>query len=193
MAEVVEKFWRDPAFPIIPSEMIARRAIFDALRPDDEGVAWELATASGERLHVDSPEQLALNSPDQQLRLVQPEAEADEAPNTAAGAGTTGKGSAPTPAAESPVLRGAPVPGAPQRYVVHELELTNRSLADRSSRESLYQLLSELTDVIDPSSGQDVQVATIKVELNAAVGALDSVEAKAEQAGATWREHEEDF
>ncbi len=188
LAEVVEKFWRDPAFPVIPSEAVARRAIYDTFRPDEDGVAWELVTSSGERLHVASPEQLALNSPDQQLRLARPEEEPSEIPaaETSSAEGSAAGVGAPAPALET-------ASDGPKQYLVHEMQLTNRSLTDRNSRESLYQFLTELADVIDPSSGRDVQVATIKVELNAAAGALDTVETKAQQAGATWNEYEEDF
>jgi hypothetical protein len=38
---------------------------------------------------------------------------------------------------------------------------------------------SSLADVIDPTSGADVQVATIKVEINAAAGHLDQLASKA--------------
>jgi hypothetical protein len=81
----------------------------------------------------------------------------------------------------------------PAHYRVHELELRNRSLSDREAREKLWQLLGLLADVIDPSSGADVQVATIKIELNAAAGSLDEIGTKAVQAGATWETYDEDF
>jgi len=183
---VVEKFWRDPVFPLVPSEAVIRRAIFDALRPDDDGVTWELVSSSGEHLAVASPEQLALHSPDQQLRLAQPGGQAEE---------LTLEGAEPVDAARTSRTVAPPVPsaGGPTQYLVHEIEIRNRSLTDRKGREDLYQLLSQLADVIDPVSGRDVQVASIKVELNAAAGALEDVESKAHQAGARWSAHEEDF
>jgi len=78
-------------------------------------------------------------------------------------------------------------------YQVHELIIANRSLTDRTTREKVFQLLSALADVIDPTSGADVQVATIKVELNAAAGHLQELGAKAAGAGGKWEERTEDF
>ena len=76
---------------------------------------------------------------------------------------------------------------------MHELILTNKSLSDHSAREKLFQLLTELADVVDPTSGADLQVANIRIELNAAAGSLDQVGGKASLAGATWEIFEEDF
>lgn len=73
LAEVVESFWRDPVFPLVPNDTVIKRAVFDALRVDDDGVAWELVTSAGERLAITSPEQLAILSRDQLLRLAEPE------------------------------------------------------------------------------------------------------------------------
>jgi hypothetical protein len=76
---------------------------------------------------------------------------------------------------------------------VHDIVLNNRSLTDRDSREKLFQLLSELADIVEPTSGKDVQVATIRFEINAAAGALANAEEKARAAGASWGVREEDF
>ena len=192
LSEVVEKFWRDPAFPLIPSDGVARRAIFDAFYPDDDGVAWELVTATGEPLVATSPEQLLLNSSAQYLRICQP------APATTPSSAPNGGGTQPSPPTGGSAPGPEPSPGGgggagSTIYMVHEIVLSNRSLTDRDAREKLMQLFSELADVIDPTSGKDVQVATIKIELNAAVGALDSAERKARDAGATWAAHDEDF
>ena len=81
----------------------------------------------------------------------------------------------------------------PKTYLVHEIAVANRSLTDRDAREKLFQLLGELADVIDSTSGADVQVATIRIELNAAAGVLGGAEEKAKQAGAGWSTREEDF
>ena len=148
---------------------------------------WSLPPAS--RLQCASPEQLALNSTAQYLRIAQPVAGSNRQP-----------GPGPEPAgpeaddrrwwqATAAHRRG----GAAVTYRVHEIVLSNKSLTDRDSREKLMQLLSELADIIEPTSGKDVQVATIKIELNAAAGALDSAEEKARAIGASWAAHEEDF
>ncbi len=190
LGEVVEKFWRDPVFPMIPSDSVARRAIFDALRPDVDDVSWELVTSGGEKLHVATPEQLALNSSEHYLQLAQPDVKGDTSAPTAASPTETTTTTAGVPAPTAPSTTS---PQTSAHYRVHELELRNRSLSDREAREKLWQLLSLVADVIDPSSGTDVQVATIKIELNAAEGSLDEVGTKAEQAGATWETYDEDF
>ncbi len=188
LAEVVEKFWRDPVFPLVSNESVIRRAIYEALRPDDDGIAWELVTAAGEQLSVTSPEHLAIYSHDQLLRLVQPRVEGEpESANLDGGLDT-----APHPPEGGGASTGSSPAGA-TRYLVHEIELRNRSLTDREARSALWQLLSQVADVIDPTSTRDVQVATVRIELNAASGALDEIEQKARQAGATWSTHEEDF
>jgi Protein of unknown function (DUF499) len=192
LAEVVEKFWRDPAFPLIPSESVARRAIFDALRPDEDGITWELVTSSGEQLQVASPDQLALNSPDQYLRLASGGGEVDDTsdgPGAQSGTGVVGVGSTGNGQTTPPVGGST----QPVRYRIHRMDVGNKSLTDVDTREKLFRLLSELADVVDPSSGRDVQVATIHVEINAAEGDLNEVKVKADQMGAVWSEHEEDF
>ena len=190
LAEVLEKFWRDPVFPIITSESVARRAIFDALRRDEDGIAWELVTATGQPLHVAGPEQLLINSSDQYVRLAKPIEDGDVASR---GGDDTGEGlwaEDDRPSASSPGV--TPTPG-PVVYQVHELTLASRSLTDRATREKVFQLLSALADVIDPTSGADVQVATIEVELNAAAGHLKELGVKAKEAGGRWIERSEDF
>ena len=50
-----------------------------------------------------------------------------------------------------------------------------------------------LADVVDPDSGTDIQVATVKVLLNAAKGTIDQLGPKATAAGASWETHPDDF
>jgi hypothetical protein len=172
---------------MVPNDTVIKRAIFQALRRDEDGVAWELVTSTGERLSVTSPEQLAILSRDQLLRLAEPEPAGEPsspAPGSEPGGEESGGSGAPG---------GGTTGGETTRYVVHEIELRNKSLTDRDARSALWQLLAQVADVIDPTSGSDVQVATIKMELNAAAGALDDVASKARDAGASWAEREEDF
>jgi hypothetical protein len=187
LSEVVEKFWRDPVFPIIPNEGVARRAIFDALRHDQDGVAWELVTAGGEPLHAASPEQLAINSSDQYLRLAAPAGETDEGDPAAPPDRT--RLTPPT----APAGLAVRTPGGPVQYHVHELVVTNRSLSNVEAREQLFQLASALADALDPSSGIDVQVASIRIELNAAADSLTALRQKARASEADWEDHPEDF
>ena len=195
LSEVVEKFWRDPAFPIIPSDAVARRAIFDALRPDSDGVAWELVTSAGEPLHVATPEQLLLNSSEQSLRIVRSALSQGESPNPTIPTNLSGEADAHLPGfdARQEVPGSGQTRGESVQYEVYELLVANRSLSDRNSRERLFQLLSELADAVDPTSGADIQVASVKVELNAALGSLDQLGVKARAADAHWEARTEDF
>ena len=183
LSEVTEKFWRDPVFPMIPDESVARRAIFGALRPDEDGLAWQLVTAGGDALHVTAPEQLLINSSEQYVTIA-PETEEE---SDAGVPGTTGGAPATTPSG------GSPEPAGPVHYRVHDLTVTNRSLTDRESREQLFQLISAIADALDPTSRVDLQVANIRIELNAAAGDLDHLADKAGEAGAQWATFDEDF
>lgn len=193
----MEKFWRGPALPLISPENVARRAIFDALHPDEDGTAWELVSANGEPLVVTAPEQLLLFSSNQFLRTAEC-AEGSGGPTPPPGPAPQPPVVGPTPGPVGP----GPEPGGrgsglgphkPTVYHVHEMVLSNHSLTDRDARAKLFQLLSDIADVVDPSSGKDVQVATIRVELNAAEGTLASAEEKARSLGATWVTRDEAF
>ena len=169
---------------MIPDEPVARRAIFGALRPDEDGLAWQLVTANGEPLHVIAPEQLLISSSEQYV-TIPPETEASEEP-TAGPTGAMGGTPATTPSG------GPPEPG-PVHYRVHDLTVTNRSLTDHQSREQLFQLIRAIADALDPTSRVDLQVANIRIELNAAAGDLDHLADKASEAGAEWSTSDEDF
>jgi hypothetical protein len=73
------------------------------------------------------------------------------------------------------------------------VELPNRSVAQTDARRRVYNLLSDLADVLDPTSGQDIQVIKLTLTINAAKGAQTGIEAKANDAGANWHEEDEDF
>jgi hypothetical protein len=70
---------------------------------------------------------------------------------------------------------------------------TRRGPRPRSAARDPPHSFSSPADVIDPTSVADVQVATIKVEINAAAGHLDQLASKAKEAGAGWGEHSEDI
>lgn len=190
LSEVVEKFWRDPVFPMVPNDGVVRRAILDALRKDDDGIEWQLVTTNGDPLVVTSPEQLLIGASDQFLRIAQPIVPTGDAPSPGGDVPSSAGGAGSNPAS-SPGTTGTEV--GPTVYRLHHLTISNRSLTDREARNKLFMLLAELSDVIDPTSGKDVQVATIDIEINAAEGALRSVADKAEAAGASWQEGAEDF
>jgi hypothetical protein len=61
--EVVQSFYKNPSFPLVPSTDDIRRAIYDLLH---EG--WELVDADGNPLAIASPGQISINSIQQTLR-----------------------------------------------------------------------------------------------------------------------------
>jgi hypothetical protein len=151
-------------------------------------------TSAGEPLHVGTPEQLLLNSSDQCLRVAQPAQSEGEAQPTSA-MSVDGQAGTPLPGFDDRDHSShSEAAGSPSvEYLVYELMIANRSLSDRDAREKLFQLLGELADVVDPTSGADIQVATITVELNAARGSLDQLSVKAAEANARWEARPEDF
>jgi hypothetical protein len=197
LGEVIEKFWRDPAFPIIPNDTIARRAVFDALRTATGGVAWELVTVGGDPLNVRTPEELAINSHDQLLRVAQPsttEAETTDGPDARGGGTETGSAGGNTSGAPGATpTGGGPAGAGPVEYRVHSLKLPPKSLTDPAVRSDLYKLLVKLADAFDDTTGVDLQMASLAIELNAASGDLDGVKERAEAAGVSWDETADDF
>jgi hypothetical protein len=74
---------------------------------------------------------------------------------------------------------------------------SNSGLRDEArpsqSRNRLYLFLSEVTDVVDPSSGINVELASVQITFTAPTSALDSLGVRAEAAGVAFQKSEEDF
>lgn len=203
LKEVVEKFWRDPAFPMVAGEREVRAAIFDALNRDEDGVAWELVDSKGASLQVTAPDQLAISSIEQQLRFSVPTAlrlDGDDGPDesTSARVGALPpdgpEGRAIGHAAGSADRSGEPSASTDSTsYSVFEMSLGNTSLTDLDLRERLYRFLTEVAATIDSTSGIDVQIASIAIKLTAPAGSLDELKEPAALAEASFAEVPEDF
>jgi hypothetical protein len=76
-----------------------------------------------------------------------------------------------------------------KRYII---ELTNRSITDPDARQQVWQLLKELSKVIDVPNA-DHQLISLNVTLITAAGAQGAVEQKAQEAGARVRVEDDDF
>lgn len=185
LKEVVEKFWRDPVFPMVAGEADVRAAIFDALRADEDGVTWELIDSAGTILAVESSDQLAIGSSEMQLRLAVPRVAVPGA-NADAGAvdAMTGAQSERSVTARPPRA---------DAYSIYEMRLDSRSLSDPEYRNKLYLFLSEITDVVDPASGVDVQLASVQIAFTAQSGSLEAASERAKAADVIFAESEEDF
>jgi hypothetical protein len=188
LKEVVEKFWRDPVFPMVTGEADVRSAIFDSLKADEDGVAWELIDSTGALLVVESPDQLAIGSSEMHLRVAaMPSGEGDES-----GDGDNVNGDGPGHNGDGPGAGDGPGTAADE-FSVYDMSLDARSLSDPDYRNRLYLFLSEVTDVVDPSSGIEVELASVQITFTAATSALDSLSERAEAAGVTFVESDEDF
>ncbi|MCZ7434511.1 DUF499 domain-containing protein [Streptomyces sp. WMMC1477] len=212
--EVVQFFYKNPSFPLVPSTDDIRRAVFALLH---EG--WELVDSDGNPLAIASDGQISINSISQSLRRA---VEAPEAVSAAAAArsfttatlpqqrdvpvgwqegalpadsddqqyrstaGQTGGIDAAGAASGAPSAASEPV--AFKRYII---ELTNRSITASDARSQAWELLKELSKVID--SDADHQLLTLNVTLVTAEGAQGSIQQKAEQAGARFRIEDDDF
>ncbi|MGD1225784.1 DUF499 domain-containing protein [Streptomyces krungchingensis] len=202
LREIVQAFFKNPGFPLVPSTDEIRRAIFDLVND-----GWELVDADGNQLDVSSPGQIPINSINQTLRPGVPEAVATARPLDLPAVGLSvgeGRGSgeaSPTtdgqtsvsPAVESPITPGpSSDPNAYKRYTV---DLANRSITSRESREQVWQLVRELAKILDPANpmNPDHQLINIRLTLNTLEGSQGALEDKSQQVGATFRVEDDDF
>jgi hypothetical protein len=203
--EVVRSFYKNPAFPLVPSTDEIRRVIF-ALIND----GWELVDSDGSRLAVTSPGQISINSISQALRPrrtstphgqpdgqhQQPGAEIqgnDLFSETASWADESSSGSTDR-SGESPES-GPPSPHGPPAYKRYHIELTNRSITSAGGREQVWCLLRELAKTIDPANphNPDHQLINLSVTLTTAEGDQGDIEKNAQQAEAKIRVENDEF
>jgi Protein of unknown function (DUF499) len=181
--EVVNRFWQDPAFPLVSSEADLRRALYEAITQPALGVdpAWQLVDDTGEPLVPASPEGVAINAASQVLRPYKA-----PVPTTESDGGPAQDGEPEQTEEEPGSGTAAPV------YKRHRLRLAHRSVVDDEGRERVYALLNALTDALEPG-GPDVQLVDIDITLTAAEASVPEVRQKADQAEANWVEEDEDF
>ena len=97
LKDVASSFYKDPRFPMVPTLDEIRKVIFDLLQPaGHEGGGtggWELVASDNSILHVGTPQQVAINSIQQQLRpaVVEAESSEDGSVRRATGAGPKGR------------------------------------------------------------------------------------------------------
>lgn len=209
LREIVQSFFKNPTFPLVPSTDEIRRAIYDMLHN-----GWDLVDSDGNPLAVNSPAQISISSINQSLRRKQAEtveaAEPDgparyapppsAASETVDGDTTEGGGffrhvpgtpAAPAaPTVQQPTIAPGGGPTVYKRYVV---ELANRSITSPETREQVWQLLRELAKVVDVATPADHQLLNLSVTLTTAEGHQGALEAKAAEAGARVRVEDDDF
>lgn len=203
--EVVQSFYKNPSFPLVPSTEEVRRAIYELLHS-----GWELVDSDGDALAIASPANISIASIGQSLRRKSaPATPVSTNPATISTAEPGSVGTLPGSSAADPLdprddpYRADPatidaVPSTPagrdavayKRYIV---ELNNRSLTSPDVREQVWQLLRELAKVIDLANPGDHQLLNLSLILTTAEGHQGAIEAKAQQAGGRARVEDDDF
>jgi hypothetical protein len=204
--EVVQAFFKNPGFPLVPSTDEIRRTIFDLIND-----GWELVDADGNPLDVSSPGQIQINSINQTLRRhLAPIPTPDPEPGQGAGV----QGGHPDPSDETPTGPSTPGGGGgetqpggqagqgktdpqsgPKAYKRYTIEVANRSITSIEGRDQLWQLFKELAKALDPANpaNPDHQLIDLKLTLTTLEGDEGGVEDKAQQIGARVRVEDDEF
>lgn len=188
--EIVQSFYKNPAFPLVPSTDEIRRALFDLLAQ-----GWELVDPDGNRLTVGSPEQIVINSINQTLRR---RSKTVAEPANGDKVFVLGGGEDRRPTGDDRQYRNdgsgkVTDDDGPVKYRRYRVSLANRSITSPEAREQVWQLLKELAKIIDPAGDADHQLITLDITLTTASGHQGGLEGKAEQAGAQVRIENDEF
>lgn len=203
--EIVQSFYKNPAFPLVTSTDEIRRVMFELASGD-----WEFVDVDGDRLTVTTPAQIAINSINQTLRQRHHNEEplpptTDEGTphrdgdgDQAGGDQTPGGAGNQIPAQVRPDAdQGRQSPSAavssPTVYRRYRLQLTNRSITSSETRDQAWQLLRELAKVVDTATSADHQLLTLDLTLVTGEGQHGAIEAKAVALGAVVTVEDDDF
>ncbi len=190
LKEIGQQFYKNAAFPMVPSPDDIRRAVFQTL---SGAGAYEVVDGSGEALAISSVDELSIGSMELSLRKA---TGAPEAGTQAAG--TPASGSAPTPDVQYPTETGQPREGPgtearPPQYRRYQMDVPNRSLVDPETRRGLANLLQAVLDAVDPDTGGDIQLLDLQLNITAGSAAVQEMEQRGRAIGAKWSEEELDF
>ena len=180
LKDVTSSFYKDPRFPMVPTLDEIRKVIFDLLQPaghaGDGTGGWELIAADQSKLSVGTPQQLAINSIQQQLRPAVETTSASEegatAPKPIGADGPDGDGHGEGREHDPPTA-GKPDGGStvgtppPASFSWYRVEITNRSITDETKRQAMRSHLLWLASKLDDDS-LNHQLLTVKYELLAA-------------------------
>ena len=202
--EVVQAFYKNPAFPLVTSPDEIRRVLFELISGD-----WELVDTDGNRLAVASPAQISINSINQTLRRRQPDpvsptpTPGGQQPDGSGQQPGGGDDQLPMPGAGGQQLDGAdPQPGpspspqpqpGPTVYKRYRVQLANKSITGGDARGQAWQLLQELRKIMDPADSADHQLFSLDLTLVTAEGDQGAIEARAEALGAQVTVEDDDF
>lgn len=186
LKEIGQQFYKNAAFPMVPSSDDIRQAVFQTLSVPD---AYEVVDGNGEALTISSVDELSIGSMELSLR----KATSTPAASTPA-AGTrraAGNDQQPT-GTDHPDRTPGGEADAPE-YRRYQLEVPNRSLVNPDTRRALANLLQAVLDAVDPDTGGDLQLLDLQLNLTAQSAAVDEIEQRASAVGATWTTEDLDF
>ena len=178
LKEIGQQFYKNAAFPMVPSPDDIRRAVFQTLSGPG---AYEVVDGNGEALTISSLDELSIGSMELSLRKA---TGAPEAGTQAAG--TPASGSAPTPDVQYPTGTGQPHEGPgtearPPQYRRYQMDVPNRSLVDPDTRRGLANLLQAVLDAVDPDTGGDIQLLDLQLNITADSAAVQEMNSAAGQ------------
>lgn len=188
LKEIGQQFYKNAAFPLVPSSEDIRRAIFQTLSGSDP---YEVVDGNGDALTISSLDELSIGSMELSLR----KATSRPAP------GTPQPDKQPAPASSaSQQPTSSDGPGQPPgtnvqgpEYRRYQLDVPNRSLADPDTRRALANLLQAVLDAVDPDTGGDLQLLDLQLNLTADSAAVEQIEERSAAIGASWTAEELDF
>lgn len=194
--EIIQSFYKNPTFPLVPSTDEVRRVLFDLLH---EG--WEFVDSDGNPLAVASPGQVQINSISQTLRRRSPATAGVTGDDIGSGVGIlnppVGGGDGLFGGNDDQYktdVQSQPDAGAgPVTYRRYRVTLTNRSITAQEAREQVWQLLKECAKVIDPAGEADHQLISLDLTLTTASGHQGGIEDKAKQAGGQVNVQDDEF
>ncbi|WP_411152054.1 DUF499 domain-containing protein [Streptomyces sp. A30] len=199
LKEIGQQFYKNPAFPLVPSVDDIRRAVHQTLTGPD---SFQVIDGEGAPQHIASPDELSIGSLELRLRRT-PAPTTDSTPRPAqvtvnsgtssSNGSTPSRGDGPPSGPASPPANSGPVVSTPAEYHRYRLEIPNRSMASTDARRTVANLLQEVLDLVDPEIGGDIQLIDLQLTLTAAPAAVEKVEATADAANADWEEEALDF
>ncbi|MFI7289981.1 DUF499 domain-containing protein [Streptomyces anulatus] len=198
LKEIGQQFYKNPAFPLVPSVDDIRRAVHQTLAGPD---SFQVIDGEGAPQHIASPDELSIGSLELRLRRApapttgsspQPLPHIKASSGSASSSGSSHADGPPSRPASPPTATG-PVASAPADYHRYRLEIPNRSMASTDARRTVANLLQEVLDLVDPEIGGDIQLLDLQLTLTAAPVAVEKVQATADAANADWEEEAMDF
>ncbi|CAN7241975.1 DUF499 domain-containing protein [Arthrobacter sp. LjRoot78] len=206
--EVVQAFYKNPAFPLASAPEEIRRVLFDLIADE-----WELVDSDGTRLSVTSPGQIQINSLSTVLRrrVQQSEVLTSSGESTNLHTPSPTESSTPTsndnqrpqqdeldlPDKSKPMVSTSTANTSTdaRKYKRYNITLANRSVTSIEGRDQVWQLLRELAKVVDPaySEDNDHQLVSLDFTLTTLEGDQGSIELKAQQVNARLRVEDDEF